>query len=167
MQMFIWTGPDPDRDGTADADIIIHEVTHGLSNRLHGNASGLSTNMARGMGEGWSDFYGHAMLSEPTDPANGVYTTGGYSTLAVASGFTGNFYYGIRRYPKAPLQFTGGANNKPHNAYVFSDINAGCATRFTNANFAFARGPIGSRSATRSTTSVRSGARSSGKFVTG
>lgn len=144
MQMFLWTGPDPDRDGTADADIIIHEVTHGLSNRLHGNASGLSTNMARGMGEGWSDFYGHAMLSEPTDPANGVYTTGGYSTLAVSAGFTGNFYYGIRRYPKAPLQFTGGANNKPHNAYVFSDINAGCATRFTNANFAFARGPIGS-----------------------
>ncbi len=144
MQMFLWTGPDPDRDGTADADIIIHEVTHGLSNRLHGNASGLSTNMARGMGEGWSDFYGHAMLSEPTDPADGVYTTGGYSTLAVSAGFTGNFYYGIRRYPKAPLQFTGGANNKPHNAYVFSDINAGCATRFTNANFAFARGPIGS-----------------------
>lgn len=144
MQMFLWTGPDPDRDGTADADIIIHEVTHGLSNRLHGNASGLSTNMARGMGEGWSDFYGHAMLSEPTDPANGVYTTGGYSTLAVASGFTGNFYYGIRRYPKAPLQFTGGANNKPHNAYRFSDINAGCATRFTTDNFAFNRGPIGS-----------------------
>ncbi len=144
MQMFIWTGPDPDRDGTADADIIIHEVTHGLSNRLHGNASGLSTNMARGMGEGWSDFYGHAMLSEPTDPANGVYTTGGYSTLAVTSGFTGNFYYGIRRYPKAPLQFTGGVNNKPHNAYRFSDINAGCATRFTTDNFAFNRGPIGS-----------------------
>jgi hypothetical protein len=144
MQMFIFTGPDPDRDGTSDVDIIIHEVTHGLSNRLHGNASGLSTNMARGMGEGWSDFYAHAMLSEPSDPANGVYTTGGYNTLAITSGFTGNYYYGIRRYPKAPLQFTGGANNKPHNAYRFSDINAGCATRFTNADFAFARGPIGS-----------------------
>ncbi|HMS10597.1 MAG TPA: M36 family metallopeptidase, partial [Pyrinomonadaceae bacterium] len=56
MQMYVWTGPTPDYDGTADADVIIHEVTHGLSNRLHGNASGLSTNMARGMGEGWSDF---------------------------------------------------------------------------------------------------------------
>lgn len=144
MQMFIFTGPDPDRDGTTDVDVIIHEVTHGLSNRLHGNASGLSTNMARGMGEGWSDFYAHAMLSEPSDPANGVYTTGGYVTLAITSGFTGNYYYGIRRYPKAPLQFTGGVNNKPHNAYRFSDINAGCATRLNNTNFAFAPGPIGS-----------------------
>jgi hypothetical protein len=56
MQMYIWTGPTPDYDGTADAEIIIHEVTHGLSNRLHGNASGLSTNMSRGMGEGWGDW---------------------------------------------------------------------------------------------------------------
>ncbi|MBK9164821.1 MAG: M36 family metallopeptidase [Acidobacteria bacterium] len=144
MQMYVWTGPTPDYDGTADADVIIHEVTHGLSNRLHGNASGLSTNMARGMGEGWSDFYAHSMLSEPTDPANGIYSLGGYATYLVAAGFAGNYYYGIRRYPKAPLQFTGGVNNKPHNAYRFSDINAGCATRFTNADFAFGRGPIGS-----------------------
>ncbi len=143
MQMFIWTGPTPDYDGTADADIIIHEVTHGLSNRLHGNSSGLSTNMARGMGEGWSDFYAHAMLSEPTDPSNGVYSLGGYATYLGTAGFTGNYYYGIRRYPKAPIAFTGGANNKPHNAYIFSDINAGCATRFTNSSFAFGRGPFG------------------------
>ena len=56
MQMFLWTGPTPDYDGTADAEVIIHEVTHGLSNRLHGNAGGLNSNMAGGMGEGWSDF---------------------------------------------------------------------------------------------------------------
>ena len=144
MQMFVWTGPTPDYDGTADADVIIHEVTHGLSNRLHGNSAGLSTNMARGMGEGWSDFYGHAMLSEPTDPANGIYTTGGYATFQLISATdTSNYYYGIRRYPKAPIAFTGGPNNKPHNAYRFSDINADCAARFTNANFAFARGPVG------------------------
>ncbi|MEW6360598.1 MAG: M36 family metallopeptidase [Acidobacteriota bacterium] len=144
MQMYIWTGPTPDRDGTTDAEIIIHEVTHGLSNRLHGNASGLTGNMAGGMGEGWSDFYAHAMLSEPGDPADGVYTTGGYSTLEITAGFTANFYYGIRRYPKARLAFTGGPNNKPHNAYTFSYLNNNCNTRLNNTNFAFARGPIGS-----------------------
>lgn len=143
MQMFLWTGPTPDYDGTADADVIIHEVTHGTSNRLHGNAAGLSTNMARGMGEGWSDFYAHVLLSEPTDPVNGVYSLGGYATFQVAAGFTANYYYGIRRYPKAPIAFTGGANNKPHNAYTFSYINADCNTRLNNTNFAFARGPIG------------------------
>ncbi len=115
MQMYLWTNPTPDRDGTADADIIIHEVTHGLSNRLHGNASGLSTNMSRGMGEGWGDWYGHTMLAEPTDPVNGIYTTGGYSTLLGASGYTSNYYHGIRRFPKAVIAFTG-PNGKPHNA---------------------------------------------------
>ena len=80
MQMYLWTGPTPDYDGTADAEVILHEHTHGLSNRLHGNSSGLSSNMSRGMGEGWGDFYGYSMLAEPSDPINGVYTTGGYAT---------------------------------------------------------------------------------------
>ncbi len=144
MQMFLWTGPTPDFDGTIDGDVLIHEVTHGLSNRLHGNSAGLSTNMARGMGEGWSDFYAHTMLSEPSDPRNGIYTTGGYATyLLVSATDTSNYYYGIRRYPKAPIAFTGGANNRPHNAYTFRHVNAGCDTFFTNTTFAFARGPVG------------------------
>lgn len=49
MRMYIWNGSTPDRDGSFDAEIIIHEYTHGLSNRLHGNATGLSTQMAGGM----------------------------------------------------------------------------------------------------------------------
>jgi len=143
MQMYLWTGPAPDFDGSLDADIVIHEHTHGLSNRLHGNASGLSTNMARGMGEGWSDFYGHSMLSEPLDPINGIYTTGGYATYLGAAGFNANYYYGIRRYPKAVMAFTGGVNNKPHNAYTFSYLNSNCNTRMNNTNFAFGRGAFG------------------------
>ena len=139
MQMYIWTGPTPDYDGTTDADIIIHEVTHGTSNRLHGNASGLTNNMSRGMGEGWGDFYGHAMLSEPTDPINGVYTTGGYATYLGASGYTSNFYYGIRRFPKAIMSSTGGPNNRPHNPLTFADLNAGCVL----TDGAFPRGPFG------------------------
>ena len=123
MQMYLWTGPNPDYDGTTDAEVIIHEVTHGLSNRLHGNAGGLSTNHSRGMGEGWGDFYGHAMLSEASDPANGIYTLGGYATFQLSGVGTGNYYYGIRRFPKALMAFTGGPMNRPHNPLTFADID--------------------------------------------
>lgn len=148
MQMFLWTGPTPDYDGTVDSEVLIHEVTHGLSNRLHGNASGLSTNMARGMGEGWSDWYAYTLLAEPTDPIDGIYTTGGYATLLVASGFTGNYYYGIRRFPRAPITFLG-PNGKPHNPFTFRYINSDCNTLIGTTtsnpppNSAFPRGPIG------------------------
>ena len=141
MQMYIWTGPNPDRDGSLDADIVIHELAHGLSNRLHGNASGLSSNMARGMGEGWSDFYAHAFLAKPTDPLHSTYSTGGYSTLQVTAGFLGNYYYGIRRFPKAVMSFTGGPNNLPHNPMTFADIDS---TQFDVSDGAYPRGPIGS-----------------------
>jgi subtilisin-like proprotein convertase family protein len=149
MQMFLWTGPTPDFDGTIDADVIIHELTHGTSNRLHGNSAGLSDNMARGMGEGWSDFYAHSLLSEPTDPINGIYTTGGYATYLATAGFTGNYYYGIRRFPKAVLAFTGGPMNKPHNPYTFRYVNADCNTLIGTTtsnpppNSAYPRGPFG------------------------
>ncbi len=122
MQMYLWTAPTPDFDGSLDADVIIHELTHGVSNRLHGNGSGLILDFARGMGEGWSDFYGHSLLSEPTDPINGVYTTGAYDTYR-SVGFN-NAYYGIRRFPKAVLAFTGGPNNRPHNPLTFADIDS-------------------------------------------
>ncbi len=123
MQMYLWSAPNPDIDGNLDADVVIHELTHGTSNRLHGNSSGLSTNMSGGMGEGWGDFFGHAMLSEPSDPINGVYTTGAYDTYLAGPG-TNNGYYGIRRFPKAVIAFTGGPNNRPHNPLTFADIDA-------------------------------------------
>src|SRR5262249_31139559 len=36
IAMFIWDGPDPDRDGDLDMDVILHEATHGTSERLVG-----------------------------------------------------------------------------------------------------------------------------------
>lgn len=141
MQMYLWDGPTPDFDGSLDADVVIHEHTHGLSNRLHSNASGLSDNMARGMGEGWSDFYAHCMLSEPTDPINGIYTIGGYATYLATGGFTNNYYYGIRRFPKAVRAFTGGPGNLPHNPLTFADVDS---LDFNINDGAFARGPFGS-----------------------
>ena len=110
MQMYVFTGPTPDIDGDLDAEIVIHEYCHGLSNRLVGGGVGLSANQSRGMGEGWSDFYGLALLAEPGDDINGNYAAGGYATRQF-SGLTQNYYFGIRRYPystdllKNPLTF--------------------------------------------------------------
>ena len=59
---------------------MLHEYTHGLSNRLVGGGVGISALQPGGMGEGWSDFYGLALLSEPGDDVNGNYAAGGYAT---------------------------------------------------------------------------------------
>jgi hypothetical protein len=88
------------------------------------------------------------MLSEPTDPINGIYTTGGYATYLIAAGFNANYYYGIRRFPKAVIAFTG-PNGLPHNPLTFKYINAGCdvligtTTSSPPPNSAYPRGPIG------------------------
>lgn len=117
MQMYLFTGPEPDRDGSLDAEIVLHEYTHGLSNRLVGGGLLISELQTAGMGEGWSDFYALALLGEDGDNINGVYAEGGYATYLIFEdffpgfNFTVNYYFGIRRYPystdmsKAPLTF--------------------------------------------------------------
>jgi hypothetical protein len=110
IQMFVFDGAEPSRDGDLDAEIILHEYTHGLSTRLVGGGVGMTTLQAGGLGEGWSDFYALALLSESSDDPDACYAMGGY----VTQGFFGleeNYYYGIRRYPystdltKNPLTF--------------------------------------------------------------
>lgn len=97
MAMFVYTGPTPDRDGSLDAGIIIHEYTHGLSWRLH---EVLGTSQSDAMGEGWSDFYSLCLLAEPGDDANGIYAHGGYSDFELLGlDFDENYYFGVRRYP--------------------------------------------------------------------
>jgi len=122
MQMYIFNGNTPGIDGSLDADVVIHEHTHGLSNRLHGNADGLVDDMSSGMGEGWSDFYALSMLSQPSDPIQGIYTTGAYATYHLGKTFVNNSYYGIRRFPYAVKSFVG-SNGKPHNPLTFADID--------------------------------------------
>ncbi|MDP1663106.1 MAG: M36 family metallopeptidase, partial [Phycisphaerales bacterium] len=94
-QMYIWSGPDPDRDGAFESDIVFHELAHGVSIRLHGS---LSSSQSGGMGEGWSDFLALSINSQPVDDPNAVYTMGPYATYLL-SGLTRNYYFGIRRYP--------------------------------------------------------------------
>jgi hypothetical protein len=98
MQMYVFPGPTPDRDGDFDIEIVLHEYTHGLSNRLVGGGVGISQLQTGGMGEGWSDFYGLALLSEPGDDLHACYAAGGYATWQFF-GLTTNYYSGIRRYP--------------------------------------------------------------------
>ncbi|GLB39390.1 putative peptidase M36 family protein [Lyophyllum shimeji] len=56
-RMFIWDFTDPRRDGSLENDIIVHEMTHGVTSRMTGGGTGrcLQTTEAGGMGEGWSD----------------------------------------------------------------------------------------------------------------
>ncbi|TFK95299.1 Fungalysin metallopeptidase-domain-containing protein [Pterulicium gracile] len=57
MRMFIFTITNPRRDGSLQNDIVIHEFTHGITNRMTGGGTGrcLQTTEAQGLGEGWSD----------------------------------------------------------------------------------------------------------------
>ena len=99
MQMFRFTGPTTDRDGGLDADVVLHELTHGTSNRLVGNGAGLNWDPARGLGEGWSDFYALSLLNGTNgDNPNARYATGAYATYKLG-GNLDNYVYGIRRFP--------------------------------------------------------------------
>jgi len=110
IEVYLFTGPSPDRDGDLDAELVLHEYTHGLSSRLVGGGVGLSALQPRCMAEGWSDFYPLSLLSEPADDPNATYAMGGYAAYQL-NGLTQNYYYGLRRYPyttdmtKNPLTF--------------------------------------------------------------
>lgn len=143
MQMYIFNGPTPDRTSAIDHDVLLHELTHGTSNRLHNNGSGLGTTMSGGMGEGWSDFYARALLAHAAEDPNGVFTTGGWVTHLITTGYTDNYYYGIRRFPYA-VRSNVGSNGRPHNPLTFADIDP---AQINLTDGAHPRGPIGSASA--------------------
>jgi uncharacterized protein (TIGR03437 family) len=90
VQMHLWSGS-PKLDSAFDQTVIIHELTHGLSNRLIGNATGLGAMQSAGMGEGWSDFLALALLAKESDDLNGAYPLAQY--------VSGNYQRGVRRYP--------------------------------------------------------------------
>jgi hypothetical protein len=97
-----------DRDGTLDNMIIAHEWGHYISNRLVADSNGLSTQQARGMGEGWADFHSLLMSLSEGDDLAGTYSGSTYAGDRYTP--DGN-YHGLRRYPystdmtKNPLSF--------------------------------------------------------------
>ncbi len=114
MQMYIFTGPSPRRDGDLDAEVVFHEHTHGVSNRRVGGGVGISALQPSGMGEGWSDFFAMCLLSDPSDDVDGTYAFGGYVTYLL-SGLTENYYFGIRHYPYT--------TDMTKNPFTFKDID--------------------------------------------
>ena len=138
MQMYIFPGPAPDRSSGLDHNVLLHELTHGTSNRLHNNAAGLTTAMSAGMGEGWSDFYARALLSTADEDPNAIYSTGGWITYQLATGYTDNYYYGIRRFPYASISNLG-ANGRPHNPLTLADIDA---AQINTTDGAYPRNPL-------------------------
>jgi hypothetical protein len=141
MQMYEFKGvaPLPSRTSNHEALITFHEMGHYVTNRLVGNAAGLTNQQGRSMGEGWGDFFAICMTSQAGDDfANGAFAAGGWTDLT--SSFKDNYYFSIRRYPysadlnKNPLTFrhisanvllpigpprnptAGGPNNEVHNA---------------------------------------------------
>jgi uncharacterized repeat protein (TIGR01451 family) len=110
IQMYIFDGPEPDRDGSLDAEIVLHEYTHGLTTRLVGGGDALYELQSAGLGEGWSDFFAIALLGDSLDQTDGIYAPGAYASYQL-DGLEENYYFGIRRYPyttdltKNPLTF--------------------------------------------------------------
>ncbi|WP_293368972.1 M36 family metallopeptidase [Nevskia sp.] len=103
VSMRLNRAPSIDYDGTLDNQIIVHEFFHYVSNRLVGDASGLSNSQGRGMGEGWSDFAALMLTVRPDDlavPGNagysGAYPLAYYSTASFNAAYQ---YFGIRRQP--------------------------------------------------------------------
>jgi len=80
----------PQRDGALENDIVVHEYTHGITNRMTGGGTGrcLQTTEAGGMGEGWSDAM--AEWTEHTSSAVPDYVLGQYVINSAA---------GIRTHP--------------------------------------------------------------------
>ncbi|PFH47079.1 hypothetical protein AMATHDRAFT_182533 [Amanita thiersii Skay4041] len=78
MRMFLWTFTSPQRDGALENDIVVHENTHGVTNRMTGGGTArcLQTIEAGGMGEGWSDAM--ADWTEKTSSAVPDYVVGPY-----------------------------------------------------------------------------------------
>lgn len=106
--MYIWNAGSPVRDGDFDQGVIIHEYTHGLSNRLTGGpsrANCLSTLEAGGMGEGWSDAFPTAIRIKTSDTRAKNYLMGEWVNNGA----------GIRRYPYSTSMTT--------NPTTYSTIN--------------------------------------------
>jgi hypothetical protein len=115
-QMYVFTGPNPDRDGAFEADIVYHEFAHGLSIRLHdGRLDG--QDQEGGMGEGWSDFFGLCLNAQPGDDFNAVYAFSPYITYLFNGSLRNNYYFGIRRFPYS--------TDTSKNPLTFADIDPG------------------------------------------
>ncbi|QSQ21411.1 M36 family metallopeptidase [Pyxidicoccus parkwayensis] len=94
MQMYLWNGGTPNRDGDLDSGIIVHEYGHGISNRLVGGPMNVSClGNVQQPGEGISDFLSLMYTAKTGDTGP---LKRGIGTYALFQPTTGN---GIRAQP--------------------------------------------------------------------
>lgn len=96
LEMHLFTGPSPVRDSAFDADLVFHELSHGLSTRLLGGLSGIQPDA---LAEGWSDFVALALNAAPEDDPQGTYPFGAFVSYQRWPGYVDNYYFGLRRFP--------------------------------------------------------------------
>ena len=78
INMFLWDGGEAKvfTDGSFDAEVITHEYTHGVSNRL---VEGVYENFqGASMGEAWSDYFSKEFTVPENTPLNGVFPAAEY-----------------------------------------------------------------------------------------
>ncbi|KAF9446061.1 hypothetical protein P691DRAFT_794998 [Macrolepiota fuliginosa MF-IS2] len=97
MRMFLWDYTQPERDGGLENDIVVHENTHGMTNRMTGGGTGacLQTTESGGLGEGWSDAV--AEWTEHNSSSVPDYVMGQYVS---------NWGPGVRTYPYSTSPIT-------------------------------------------------------------
>jgi len=81
-RMYIWDKTNPNRDGDLVNSMIVHEMTHGITNRMIGGGTGssLQPQESRGLGEGWSDAmaeWTEQKSATVSDYVMGLYVHGG------------------------------------------------------------------------------------------
>ncbi|KAF9265690.1 metallo proteinase 10 [Marasmius fiardii PR-910] len=90
-RMFIWNLLNPNQDGAMENSIPIHELAHGLTNRMTGGGTGrcLQSLQAGGMGEGWSDAVANWMTQTSANTQDFVL---GQGVTGAAGGIRSNPY---------------------------------------------------------------------------
>jgi hypothetical protein len=134
------------RDGALDNSTIAHEWGHYISNRLVGNANGLTANQGGGLGEGWADFHALLLLVKEADRsiASNASFDGTYAVTQYALGgpdfapdvLNYAYYFGIRRYPYS--------RDMTRNPLTFRHISDGVALPTSAARSPRASGAVNS-----------------------
>ncbi|CAE7187139.1 unnamed protein product, partial [Rhizoctonia solani] len=80
LRLYLWNKTTPFRDVAFENDLLIHEYTHGLTNRLVGGGTArcLQSNEARALGEGWSDAVADWVRQTSAESAAEDFTLGTY-----------------------------------------------------------------------------------------
>ncbi|KAJ2295724.1 hypothetical protein IWW55_005352, partial [Coemansia sp. RSA 2706] len=116
MRMYVWTMTSPRRDGDFEQDIVAHEYTHGISNRLTGgpaNSDCLNYGESGGMGEGWSDAVANILRLKSTDSKDTDFILGDYV-------YTKN----IRNYPYSTSMRTNPSTYKYLDRSDYQEVHA-------------------------------------------